>query len=80
MCWDRGWRHKSPAGCMECPGGLVKQGKSLGDKMRFEKSLEGWVECLVSGSGKAFQTAATVAHKACQGSHTAHGSHHTQSA
>lgn len=31
------------------------QGKSLGDKMRFEKSLEGWVECGVSGSGKAFQ-------------------------
>ena len=24
-------------------------------EMRFEKSLEGWVECGVSGSGKAFQ-------------------------
>ena len=71
MCWDRGWRHKSPAGGMECPGGLVMQGK---------RSLEGWVECRVSGSGKAFQTAGTVAHKACQGSHMAHGSHHTQSA
>lgn len=42
MCWGREWKDKFPAGCEECPGGLVMEGKSFRDEVTFEKSLEGW--------------------------------------